>query len=98
VATASCRFGRCRACPGYRAKTSTGSFNTPGGFVDVILHFNNDFTLSANGNSVTERDRFNEFDVNFAGGGFPTQVITSGHFVHIRLPVAGSSLRRGASS
>jgi hypothetical protein len=66
-----------------------------GGFVKVILHFHNDFTLSANGKSLTERDRFNEFDVNFNGGGAPTQVITSGLFVHIRLPSGGVVIAAG---
>ena len=43
---------------------------------------------------LTERNRFNEFDVNFAGGGFPTQVTQHPGTVRIRLSMAGVALRR----
>jgi hypothetical protein len=57
-----------------------------GHFVKVNLHFTNTVTISANGQSLTQTTRFNEFDVGFNGGGAPTQVITAGLFEHIRLP------------
>jgi hypothetical protein len=59
-----------------------------GNFVRVILHFTNVFTLSAKGTTLTERDRFNEFDLDFArnGGGAPARIVTVGNLTHIRLP------------
>ena len=61
--------------------------NNDGVRVKVFFHFNNEFTLSANGKSLTERDRYNQFDVNFfEGGGFPQQVVAAGLFLHIKVP------------
>jgi hypothetical protein len=57
-----------------------------GDFVKVIFHFSNTVTLSANGQSLTQTARYNQFDVGFDGGGAPSQIITAGLFFHVRLP------------
>src|SRR5690349_9084649 len=58
------------------------------GLVRVALHFANTFTLSADGTALTERDRYNEFDLGFAqtGGGAPARIVTVGNLTHIRVP------------
>ena len=57
-----------------------------GHFVKVIFHNSNTITLSANGQSLTQTERSNQFDVGFNGGGAPTQNIRTGLFLKIRLP------------
>jgi hypothetical protein len=55
-------------------------------FTKVILHYAVNFTLSANGISLTESDKYNEFDVDFQGAQFPHEVIHTGLLVHIKAP------------
>jgi hypothetical protein len=57
-------------------------------FVRVILHFTDTFTLSAKGTTLTERDRSNERDLDFAesGGGAPGRIVTVGNLTHVHLP------------
>ena len=59
-----------------------------GNFVRVVLHFTNNFTESAKGTTLTQRDRYNEFDLDFDrnGGGAPARIVTVGNLTHVRLP------------
>src|SRR5512133_1139551 len=61
-------------------------YDDAGNFIEVILHFSNTFTLSANGSSLSGNDRYTEFDVGFDGGGAPSTSITAGLSFHIRVP------------
>ena len=58
--------------------------NDAGGFIRVTLHYSVKLTLSANGKTLTERDKYNQFDVDFEGGGAPNHVIHTGLLVHIK--------------
>lgn len=59
-----------------------------GNIVRVVIHYRNSFTLTANGTTLVERDRFVERDLDFAstGGGAPGLVIATGLITNIRVP------------
>jgi hypothetical protein len=49
-----------------QVSASTTAFrDAQGRLLKVHLHFDNTFTLTANGKTVTERNRYNEFDIGF---------------------------------
>ena len=66
-----------------------------GEFIRVTLHYSVNLTLTANGKSLTERDRYNQFDVDFQGVNFPHHVIHTGLLVHIKLPNGAAVIQAG---
>jgi hypothetical protein len=67
-----------------------------GNFVKVILHFSSTLTMSANGKTLSGGERYNEFDVDFAGGGAPSTIVKTGvFFPTFRLPGGGTIVQAG---
>ena len=67
-----------------------------GNFVKVILHFSSTLTFSANGKTLSGRERTNEFDIDFdPSGGAPSTIVTTGVFPISHLPGGGTIVQAG---
>lgn len=52
--------------------------------------------MSANGKTLSGGERYNEFDVDFAGGGAPSTIVKTGvFFPTFRLPGGGTIVQAG---
>jgi hypothetical protein len=67
-----------------------------GNFVKVILHSSSSVTFSANGKTISAKERINEFDVDFdPSGGAPSTIVRTGVFPISHLPGGGTIVQAG---
>jgi hypothetical protein len=67
-----------------------------GNFVKVILHSSSSVTFSANGKTISAKERINEFDVDFdPSGGAPSTIGRTGVFPISHLPGGGTIVQAG---
>jgi len=67
-----------------------------GRFVKVILHFSSTLTFSANGQTISAKERINQFDLDFdPSGGAPSTTVRTGVFPISHLPGGGTIVQAG---
>jgi len=72
------------------------AFRDDGNLVKVILHFSSTLTFSANDQTISAKERKNEFDLDFdPSGGAPSTIVTTGVFPISHLPGGGTIVQAG---
>jgi hypothetical protein len=72
------------------------AFRDDGILVKVILHFSSTLTFSANGKTISAKERINEFDLDFdPSGGAPSTIVRTGVFPISHLPGGGTLVQAG---
>ncbi|HKH54723.1 MAG TPA: hypothetical protein VKA58_04640 [Propionibacteriaceae bacterium] len=72
------------------------AFRDEGNLVKVILHFSSTLTFSANGRTISAKERINEFDLDFdPSGGAPSTIVRTGVFPISHLPGGGTLVQAG---
>jgi hypothetical protein len=72
------------------------AFRDDGNLIKVILHFSSTLTFSANGQTISAKERINQFDIDFdPSGGAPSTTVRTGVFPISHLPGGGTIVEAG---